>query len=187
MYGLQAERRAPLTSSVNTRIVRYFIIVSTGIFGLDLATKNWAESYLRYAPDIKVIGEFLKFSYSTNSGAAFNVLTEATLILTTLKMVVAGLLIYFIRQVTSLRWAIAMSLLLGGVLGNLFDRIFRPPGVWRGEVIDWIELPNWPTFNIADSAIVIAGISLALLATFNIPFRDDRENRGESDSQGVER
>lgn len=149
---------------------------------MDLATKNWAETYLQFSPDIKVVGELLKLSYSTNSGAAFNFLTEATLILSTLKLIVAGLLIYFVRQVTSLRWTIAMALLLGGVLGNLFDRAFRPPGVWRGEVIDWIELPNWPTFNIADSAIVIAGISLAVLATFNIPYHDDR---GNHDSGGA--
>jgi signal peptidase II len=182
MYGLQAERRAPLTSSIQIRIRRYFILVSTGVFGLDLATKNWAETYLRYQPDIKVIGDFLKLSYSTNSGAAFNFLTEATIVLATLKLVVAGLLVYLVRQITSLRWAIAMALLLGGVVGNLFDRVLRPPGVWRGEVIDWIELPNWPTFNIADSAIVIAGVSLALLATFNIPYRDDR---GSQKSDGV--
>ncbi|MFM9142277.1 MAG: signal peptidase II [Actinomycetota bacterium] len=166
------------------KIRRYFILVSTGIFGLDLATKNWAETYLRYSPDIKLIGDFLKLSYSTNSGAAFNFLTEATFILSTLKFVVAGLLIYLVRQVTSLRWAIAMALLLGGVLGNLFDRVFRSPGIWRGEVIDWIELPNWPTFNIADSAIVIAGIGLAALATFNVPFRDDR---GNHESDGVKK
>ncbi|HEY9276327.1 MAG TPA: signal peptidase II, partial [Candidatus Nanopelagicaceae bacterium] len=90
-------------------------MVSTGVFGLDLATKNWAETYLRYQPDIKVIGDFLKLSYSTNSGAAFNFLTEATIVLSTLKLVVAGLLVYLVRQITSLRWAIAMALLLGGV------------------------------------------------------------------------
>lgn len=77
------------------------------------------------------------------------------------------------RRVSSLRWAISMALLFGGVIGNLFDRAIRPPGLWRGEVIDWIELPNWPTFNIADSAIVVAGISLALLATINVPYRSN--------------
>ena len=48
--------------------------------------------------------------------------------------------------------------------------LFRsPPGLWRGEVIDWIELPNWPTFNIADSAIVTAGILMTILAMRNVP------------------
>jgi len=53
-------------------------------------------------------------------------------------------------------------------LGNLMDRAFRPPGPWRGEVIDWIELPNWPVFNIADSAIVMSAILMSLLAIRNI-------------------
>ena len=47
-------------------------------------------------------------------------------------------------------------------------RAFRPPGPWRGEVIDWIELPNWPVFNIADSAIVTSALLMSLLAIRNI-------------------
>ena len=170
---MQTERRAPLNQTKQLKARRAFILIATLVFGIDLATKNWAESYLSSRPDIKVIGDFLKLSYSTNSGAAFNFLTEATLFLSTLKLVVVGLIIYLMRRVSSLRWAISMALLFGGVIGNLFDRAIRPPGVWRGEVIDWIELPNWPTFNIADSAIVVAGICLALLATFNIPYRSN--------------
>lgn len=181
MHGLQTERRATLSSDSRMRANRVFILISTVIFGLDLATKNWAITYLQGKTEIKVLGDFLKLSYSTNSGAAFSFFTDATIFLSTLKLAVAGLLIYLIRVVTSLRWAGAMALLLGGVLGNLYDRAVRPPGIWRGEVIDWIQLPNWPTFNIADSAIVIAGISLALLATFNIPYRKN----SSSNSDGV--
>ncbi len=170
---MQTERGAPLNQTKQLKARRAFILIATLVFGIDLATKNWAESYLSSRPEIKVIGDFLKLSYSTNSGAAFNFLTEATLFLSTLKLVVVGLIIYLMRRVSSLRWAISMALLFGGVIGNLFDRAIRPPGLWRGEVIDWIELPNWPTFNIADSAIVVAGICLALLATFNIPYRSN--------------
>ncbi|MFM8502722.1 MAG: signal peptidase II, partial [Actinomycetota bacterium] len=78
-------------------------------------------------------------------------------------------IIFYIRKVTRPIWAVSFALLLGGVLGNLYDRILRPPGLWRGEVIDWIELPNWPTFNIADSAIVTAGILMTILAMRNVP------------------
>jgi signal peptidase II len=56
---------------------------------------------------------------------------------------------------------VVMGLVLGGVFGNLTDRIFREPGFLRGHVIDWIQLPMWPVFNIADTAIVIAA-SLAV-------------------------
>jgi signal peptidase II len=72
---------------------------------------------------------------------------------------------------------------LGGVLGNLSDRIFRSPGFLQGHVIDWIELPHWPIFNIADSAIVVAaGISIILSAR-NIAPVAPRDNR--TDQPGV--
>jgi signal peptidase II len=81
------------------------------------------------------------------------------------------------RKVHNTGWAVGLALLLGGVLGNLWDRAVRPPGVWQGEVVDWIKLPNWPIFNVADSAIVCAGVLLTILAMKNIqPF--EKPNRG---------
>jgi signal peptidase II len=68
------------------------------------------------------------------------------------------------RSLTSRGWAVALGLLLGGALGNLSDRVFRSPGPFRGHVVDWLELPHWPVFNIADSAIVAGGILAVLLA-----------------------
>jgi signal peptidase II len=59
---------------------------------------------------------------------------------------------------------VALGLLLGGALGNLSDRLFRSPGPLRGHVVDWIQLPHWPVFNVADSAIVVGGIVAVLLA-----------------------
>jgi signal peptidase II len=132
---------------------------------------------LKFREPIKVLGEFLQLSYSTNSGAAFSLFTDATLFLSSLKLAVAGFIIFYIRRVTRPVWSLGFALLLGGVLGNLYDRILRPPGLWRGEVIDWIELPNWPTFNIADSAIVSAGILMTILAMRNISTTLPPENR----------
>ncbi len=58
-----------------------------------------------------------------------------------------------------------LGLLLGGALGNLTDRIFRSPGLFRGNVVDWIEVTRyWPVFNLADSAIVCGGILIVLLS-----------------------
>jgi len=65
-------------------------------------------------------------------------------------------------------WLIAMGLLLGGVLGNLTDRIFRQPGFLSGYVIDWIEIPHWPVFNLADSAITVAAVLALVLSLRNI-------------------
>ena len=78
---MQTEGRAPITSSRAERARRLFIIFATLIFALDLITKNWAVSYLQFREPIPVIGDFLKLTFATNPGAAFNFATDATLIL----------------------------------------------------------------------------------------------------------
>jgi signal peptidase II len=59
-------------------------------------------------------------------------------------------------------WAVALGLLLGGALGNLTDRLVRQPGVMRGHVVDFLELPNWPVFNIADTALTLAAVLIVV-------------------------
>ena len=178
---MQTEGRAPITSSRAERARRLFITFATLIFAIDLITKNWAVDYLQFREPIQVLGDFLKLTFATNPGAAFNFATDATLILSSLKLCVAAFIIYYIRRVTNTRWAIALGALLGGVVGNLWDRATRPPGNWRGEVIDWIELPNWPVFNIADSAIVCAGIFMTWLAMRNVqPISHDADSDQEN-------
>ena len=73
-------------------------------------------------------------------------------------------------------WAVALGLALGGIFGNLTDRIFREPGMLRGEVVDWIQLPNWPIFNIADSAVVCAAVLVTILSIKNIEFYGPAKN-----------
>jgi signal peptidase II len=95
---------------------------------------------------------------------------NATIFLTAFAIGFAGVVIYFGRKVRSTPWAIALGLTLGGIFGNLADRIFREPGRLQGEVVDWIALPNWPIFNIADSAVVSAAILVTVLSFKNIDF-----------------
>lgn len=172
---MQTEGRAPITSSRAQRARRLFITIATATFALDLLTKNWAETSLQYREPIRVIGNFLKFTYATNPGAAFNFATNATLVLSSLKLCVAAFIIYYMTKSVDTRWAVSLAFLFGGVVGNLFDRATRAPGNWQGEVIDWIQLPHWPVFNIADSAIVCSGLFMTLLALKNIaPTIDDR-------------
>jgi signal peptidase II len=177
VYGLQTKRRAPLTSAGAVRARQIFIIVATLLFGADLATKNWAESSLQFREPIKVIGDFLQFTYTTNKGAAFNLVSGATYILTALKLCVATFLIFYMSRVISRAWALALGLLFGGVVGNLWDRATRPPGRWAGEVVDWIQIPHWPVFNLADSSIVISALLITFLASKNIKPTADREKR----------
>jgi signal peptidase II len=162
---VQAEGRATLT----VRVVRTLFGVAGSIGVLDLLTKIWAVETLSNRSNIKVVGEFFQLTLVRNPGAAFSFAENATIFLSLFAIVVAVVIFYYSRVVTSQGWALVMGLILGGIIGNLSDRIFREPGFLRGHVIDWLQLPNWPIFNIADSAIVVAALISAILLARNIP------------------
>jgi signal peptidase II len=86
-------------------------------------------------------------------------------------MIVAAGILYFTTRIDSTKWALGLGLVLGGTFGNLSDRIFRSPGGLQGPVVDWISLPYWPTFNIADSSIVIGAATIVWLVWAKIPSR----------------
>ena len=139
------------------------------VWVLDLATKLWAVGTLSDRSNIKVIGDFFQLTLVRNPGAAFSIAEGATIFLTLFGFLVLAIIFYYSVKITSKGWSVVLGLAMGGILGNLVDRIFREPGVLRGHVIDWLQVPNFPVFNIADSAIVIAaGISM-LLSLRNIP------------------
>lgn len=90
------------------------------------------------------------------------------------------------RSFTSLRWITAAGLAVGGISGNLIDRVIRAPGALAGQVIDWIELPHWPTFNIADSSIVIGAVLATFLVLREIPTTGATTGSGDGTNKGVE-
>jgi signal peptidase II len=138
------------------------------IWAIDFLTKNWAIENLTSSPR-PILGQFLQLTLLRNPGAAFSMATGFTIIFTAISVAVAVFITRYAARITSPLWAVVAGLVLGGVLGNLTDRIFREPGFLYGHVIDWIELPHWPIFNIADSSIVIAA-GVAILQTIrNIP------------------
>ena len=136
---------------------------------LDLATKIWAVNTLSSRSNIKVLGSFFQLTLVRNPGAAFSFATGATIFLTIFALIALCVILYFAPQITSKGWAVVLGLAMGGILGNVVDRIFREPGLLHGHVIDWMQLPNWPVFNIADSAIVIASLVAVVLSARNIP------------------
>jgi signal peptidase II len=138
------------------------------IWAIDFLTKNWALTHLSGAPR-KIIGDFLQLTLIRNPGAAFSMATGFTIIFTSISLGVAIFITRYAARITHPWWAVVAGLVLGGVLGNLSDRIFREPGFLYGHVIDWIELPHWPVFNIADSAIVVAAGIAIILTSRNIP------------------
>ncbi len=138
------------------------------IWLFDFLTKSWALQSLNSNPR-QIIGTLLQFTLVHNSGAAFSFATGFTLIFSLLALTVVGAVIYYASRITSRGWQVAIGLLLGGVLGNLTDRIFREPSFLSGHVIDWIQIPHWPVFNLADSAISTAALIAFVLSVRNVP------------------
>jgi signal peptidase II len=140
--------------------------VAAFVLAADIATKAVIVAHLRPDQPVHVLGNVLEFWLTRNPGAAFSVGTGETVVFT---VIAFGVIVYIARtarKLYSAGWAIALGLLLGGAMGNLGDRIFRAPGLFRGYVVDWIGVvPRYyPIFNLADSAIVCGGILTVILA-----------------------
>ena len=145
-----------------TRIVW---ITATIVVALDQLTKALAVHFLEGQQPVQILGQFLQFSFARNPGAAFSFGTNATIVFTLLAVVAIVFIVRFAPRVASNAWAIVFGGILGGAAGNLIDRLFRSPGVLRGHVVDFIALPHYPMFNLADSAIfcsAVLGIVLTL-------------------------
>jgi signal peptidase II len=148
--------------------VRRIFLTAWTIWLFDFATKHWAISAFDSQPQ-KILGDLLSFTLVRNSGAAFSFATGFSIFFALLALAVVVAVVYYAKQITSSGWQLTAGLLLGGVLGNLTDRIFREPGWLSGHVIDWIQIPNWPVFNLADCAIVTAAAISFALTLRNIP------------------
>jgi len=130
----------------------------------DVVSKVIVVAKLSGRAPVTAIKHVLTLTLTRNAGAAFSIGPGATVLFTAVAVGVVIVIVRTARSLASRGWAIALGLLLGGALGNLTDRLFRAPGPLRGHVVDWLELPHWPVFNLADSAIVAGGVLAVLLA-----------------------
>lgn len=148
--------------------------VAAVIWTIDQITKFIAVATLEGQPSIEVIGSVLKLTFVRNPGAAFSLGSGYTIIFSLLAFVVVGVIIYTAPTLGSIGWAIALGGILGGSLGNLTDRLFREPGLLRGQVVDFLQLPNWPIFNVADMAVVGSAGLMVLLTLRGVPLRVEK-------------
>jgi signal peptidase II len=132
---------------------------------LDAATKALVVSRLGDGHSVRLLGGAATLVLSRNSGAAFSVAQGATVLFTAVAVGVAVVIVRSMRRLQSAGWAVSLGLLLGGALGNLVDRLVRAPGIGRGAVVDFISVPHFASFNVADSAITV-GAALAILLSF---------------------
>jgi signal peptidase II len=152
--------------------------VAATVYVADVVSKIIVVATLRPRHLVHVVDGLLTLQLVRNSGAAFSLGTSLTVVFT---LIAVGVIIFILRtsrQLRSLPWAITLGLLLGGATGNLTDRLLRSPGLFRGDVVDWIQLPHWPVFNVADSAIVCGGALAVLLAARGIRLDGTHDGHG---------
>jgi signal peptidase II len=143
----------------------------------DQLTKLWVTTTMTEGERIPVFPPLLHWFYIRNSGAAFSIGENVTWVFTIIMAAVSVAILLQLRKLGSLWWALALGLLLGGALGNLTDRLFREPSFAMGHVVDFIQLPNFAIFNIADSAVVSAVVIICLLTLRGISLDGSRHTK----------
>lgn len=146
-----------------------YLVITGGVFMIDQTTKAWAVSRLRFGEDIPVISGLLNFAYAQNTGVAFSMLDDHGDMgrwgLSAVAMIAGVLVLYFFWKTprSDDRILGALALLLAGIAGNVTDRLRL------GFVVDFIDVQfgswHYPTFNVADMAIVI-GAGLLIIDMF---------------------
>lgn len=150
-------------------------------YALDLGSKFVAVARLEGQEPVALAGRVLTLQVFRNSGAAFSSGQAFTAVFTAIAVAVVVAIARTARRLRSLPWAVALGLMLGGALGNLTDRIFRAPAVFRGHVVDFISVEHFAVFNLADSGIVCGGALMVLMsirgASLDGSTAQDRQDR----------
>lgn len=136
---------------------KLFLIFSISIFIvlLDQLTKYLVSKYMPLSQSIPLIKNVLYLTYIHNTGAGFGILRGWNTILIFISLIVIGIILFYFDKIIKERYIhIPISLILGGAIGNLIDRVFL------GYVIDFIDFRIWPAFNVADSCITIGALWL---------------------------
>ncbi len=162
-------------------------ILAVSVLAADQLAKVAAIDALPPERVVPILGDFLQFYLVRNPGAAFSLGEGVTWLFTIALAVVAGVIVFLaVRRVRSRLWAVVLGLLLGGVLGNLTDRLLREPGFPVGHVVDFISTP-WmmpAIYNVADMFIVTMMVAVAALVLFGLRLDGTRETRASRSAEG---
>ncbi|MFE5872472.1 signal peptidase II [Streptomyces roseifaciens] len=149
--GAAARRRIPL-----------LLAVTGAAYALDLGSKLAVVAGLENRAPVQLIGSWLELQVLRNPGAAFGIASAMTIVLTIVATTAAVVIVRLSRKLYSAPWAVALGLLLGGVLGNLTDRLFRAPGGFEGAVVDFISVRGFSVMNLADWAVFCGGALIVI-------------------------
>jgi signal peptidase II len=152
--------------SSRAKISRWlYLVVALVAITIDQFTKNLAIASLELGTSYPVLGDLLSWRLLYNDSAAFGLGFGYTWILAVISAFAALATIWFSRKLESISWSLMIGVFLGGVVGNLVDRLIREPRFGNGHVVDFIQIPmNFPIFNLADTFIV----SMAILTVIRV-------------------
>ncbi|RNM15969.1 signal peptidase II [Nocardioides pocheonensis] len=181
---MQAARGASLTrdDASHSGASRLGLVLGIALVAwlVDLATKVVAQRELADRGPVDVVGSLLRLNLTRNAGAAFSTGRSLTPVIAVFALVAFVVVLVLATRVGTTGWAWALGLLLAGIAGNLTDRIFREPGPLRGHVIDFLQLPHWPIFNVADMCINVAAALIVLQSARGIPLRGRHADETEA-------
>lgn len=148
---------------------RWMTIISLALVTIsaDQISKSWAVDALEFGDPMKVVPP-LQFNLAFNTGMAFSRGASSGPLIGIIAMGIVVVMLVMARRSTSTVQLVAIGVIIGGALGNVIDRLFRTgPGVdqggfMNGAVVDFIDLQFWPIFNLADMAVVVGGLVLAV-------------------------
>jgi signal peptidase II len=167
------------------RTIAVLLAVAATVLATDIITKVVVVATLSDRPPVRLLGGLLKLRVTRNPGAAFSIGPSLTVVFAVIAVGVVVFILRTSRRIQSLAWAVTLGMLLGGATGNLTDRLLRAPGPFRGYVVDWIQLPHWPVFNVADSCIVCGGLLAVLLAVRGVRIDTPAARREPDDGAGA--
>ena len=165
---------------VNPSALLVLALVAVAGFAFDQISKALVVATMTEGESVRVLNDVLQLHFLRNPGAAFSFATGLTWVFSLVAAGVVVFIVYFARRIRSARWALVFGLLLGGVLGNLTDRLVREPGFGLGHVVDFIYTP-WlmpAIYNVADMCIVVSMVLFMLLTLRGVGL-DGRRTPGD--------
>jgi len=163
---------------------RWVLIIGAAavVIALDQLSKWWVVDNLIGSQPRNLVWT-LRLVYAENTGMAFSRGSGSGPIIGLVALAIVAVLLVAARRMTSTAMLVLAGVVIGGALGNVIDRLSRVPAGGKfmsGPVVDFLDLQWWPVFNVADAAIVVGGIALALFS-----FREPVEQQTEPDEPTV--
>lgn len=154
---------APPAKPAQARRFAIACVTAGGVVLIDQASKAAALSGLSETERIPLLGDLLGLQLAFNPGAILGLGSGSTWLLTLLGVAAVVVLFIAALRARSVWWAVGIGFILGGALGNVIDRLFAPPGFGRGYVTDFLAYGNWFIGNLADVALGIGVLILAIV------------------------